>query len=43
MAQEQVSDLVSESDGFESVCGDSVCESYDGSDSSDEEMKQGPV
>ena len=42
LAQEQATDLVSESDGFESICGDSVCESFDGSDS-DEEMKFEPV
>ena len=40
LAKEQISDLISESSGFESICGDSVCESYNGSDddsNSDEE------
>lgn len=40
LAKEQIPDLVSESDGFESMCGDSVCESYHSSDeNSDEEEK----
>ena len=45
LAQEQATDLVSESDGFESICGDSVCESYNGSDEdySDEDVKMKSV
>ena len=40
LAKEQISDLISESSGFESVCGDSICESYHDSDeNSDEERK----
>jgi hypothetical protein len=41
LAKEQIPDLVSESDGFESMCGDSVCDSFHSSDEdSDEEKKQ---
>lgn len=45
LAQEQATDLVSESDGFESICGDSVCESYNSSDEdlSDEDVKMKSV
>ena len=41
-AKEQAVDLISQSDEFESMCGDSVCDSYHSSDSldSDEEQKQ---
>lgn len=42
LAKQQATDLVSESDGFESICGDSVCESFHSSDedSSDEDVKK---
>lgn len=37
--------MISESDGFESICGDSVCESYHSSDEedSDEDIKMKSV
>lgn len=35
LAKEQIPDLISESSGFESICGDSVCESFDGNSDDD--------
>lgn len=46
LAKEQISDLISQSSGFESVCGDSVCDSWHSSDednSDDDEKKTIPM
>ena len=41
LAKEQISDLISESSGFESVCGDSVCDSWHSSDEDNSDDEDG--